>query len=326
MLNRLRTCGVPLGTFALALVLSWAAGPASGAFSLRQSSGSTGSCTVAISGPDKLCTDSTATYTAKGVPAGGTCVWELIDSAGVTIDSQENCTVTIKADKTVTIAEFKLKVTYSVDGKTCTDTITKPVLDLIVIPVCVRLLRNSDDTNGTAVTPAQVQGKLDQANEIWKECCIRWELKKDEDGAPEIDKVRTPKGLDKLANSIAVKREAGGSQSPGFQAVNQIDHHDGCVNVMFVKQLDPSQGFTTRPNYPKDRTKPPGGLKQAGTAVDDAANGNALAHELGHQLGLGHATPGGNLMSQGATGSELTEEQCDFARTSAKLLLQALGK
>jgi hypothetical protein len=305
--------GVPALSFGLAVILSWAAGPR--AFSLRTSGDATGSCNVTISGPDHLCAGETATYKAKGTPPNGGCTWELIDSPGVTKDSEDDCTVTLKADPTATT--FKLKVTYKVNQKECVDVFNGKVQELIVIPVCARLLRNSDGTKGTDKTAADVEKALAQANAIWKHCCIKWELK-------ETETVKTPAEQDGLASSIEVRPTPnGGSESPGFAKVNQIGHDKKCVNVMFVKKLT-GQGFTTPPQYPANGGAPTG-LDDAGTGVDDAANENTLAHELGHQVGLGHANRGQNLMSRGASGTELTDEQCEVARKNAKLLLQALA-
>jgi hypothetical protein len=329
MSNGIPGTGTPVFSFVVALALAWAAGPSRHVAGVRQSGESTGTCSVTISGPDHICTDSEATFKAKGTPGNGSCTWEVLEplGVGVTVQGQPDCTAIVTVPAATAPGPFKLKVTYLVKGRTCTDTFTGTIQDLIVIPVCVRLLKSSDGSKGTERTAAQVVAAFAKANEIWKQCCIRWEIEKDGMGNLKIGEVRTPPADDRLAESLQVNPlPGGGSVSEGFQKVNQIGRHKKCVNVMFVKALS-GQGFTIAPFYPA-RPQPPTGLGNAGSGVDDKANDNTLAHELGHQLGLSHANLGKNLMSRGASGSDLSEgpgSQCEFARESARLLLQSLA-
>ncbi len=319
--------GVPAGSFALSVVLAWVSGPNRPAFSFRMAAESTGSCSTKISGPDIICQESTATYTATGTPGGGTFNWSISGDDGATIDSSSGNTCTVKTTKDP--KTFTLHMTYVIDAsRFCTDAKKVSCNPFVVVPICARRLRDSTGTKGTAMTDADVQAAVDHANEFWKKCCIRFELEKDAQGKPVIDEVNTPPKDDGLATQIEVHLNGnGGATSSDFGKVKKLDHHNKCINVYFVKSMTNVQGLTTRPQYPGDTTKPPTGLNQAGTAVMDGASQSTLAHELGHELGLKDVNNPKNLMNGGGPdGSDLTDSQCATAYQNAKRLLDAFNQ
>lgn len=309
--------GVPVSSFALAVFLSWIAGPSRLALSLRMAADPTASCSVSISGPDKLCGDDRADYTAKGAPTGGTYEWTLTGE-GAAIEFAKGDTASVKANNTG--KSFTLHVAYILDSNNrCTANKVVTVQETIYVPICARRLKSSDGTVGTAKTAAQVQEAIDKANEIWHHCCIRFYL-------VENHEANTKKNDDKLANSIPVTVTPDGASSKGFEKVRKIDHHASCINVYFVKDLTNVQGLTHSPTY--GGTGDPGGLNDAATAVDDSADGSTLAHELGHELGLHHleGKPKKLMNDSGADGKDIGEDECEKARANAKRLLAAFNK
>jgi hypothetical protein len=78
----------------------------------------------------------------------------------------------------------------------------------------------------------------------------------------------------------------------------------GCVEVLAVppEEMGPYRGLTL---YLEDPGAPPGGpYTWAVVAVRDGADALAIAHELGHVIGIQHTTRCGSVMSPGGGGCD----------------------
>lgn len=72
---------------------------------------------------------------------------------------------------------FTLHVQYKFDSnRFCKDNKKVTVNEVLIIPLCAKRLYNSKGIKGTKATPEDIAKQVETANEIWKKCCIRFEL------------------------------------------------------------------------------------------------------------------------------------------------------
>ena len=86
-----------------------------------------------------------------------------------------------------------------------------------------------------------------------------------------------------------------------------------CINIILVNSLDNTSTGADESGYANE----PGRNLLLEEDELDSATGAVLAHELGHNLGLGHVKIAGMLMNEGNAGDTLTKDECEKACTTA---------
>jgi len=157
----------------------------------------------------------------------------------------------------------------------------------ILVPLSIFILRNDED-NGSKRTEENVEGLIKRASQIWEQANIELEVR-------DIQEVeRTDEEIALLLDTTRVFLEG-------------VEGYDrAIVNVGLPEKLRGINGIAF------------GGLSSIAVAdYTTVYDFRALAHEVGHILGLSHVENAGRLMQQGANGFELSLEEILSARESA---------
>ena len=160
----------------------------------------------------------------------------------------------------------------------------------ILVPLSVFILRNAEG-NGSERTEPEVIVLVEKASQIWEQANIELEI-------------RTIEELERTDEEIALLLD---SPRMFLQRVEGIDPFS--VNVFLLARLRGINGIAF------------GGLQSVAVAdYTTVYDFRALAHEIGHILGLDHVQNVQLLMHQGANGFELSLKEVLRARENAKAL------
>ena len=157
----------------------------------------------------------------------------------------------------------------------------------IFVPLSLFILRNDED-NGSLRTKENALSLVKKASQIWEQANI--ELK-----------IHNLYELERTDEEISVLLD---SSHLFFQRVEQFDA--STINVFLVARLRGINGLAF------------GGFRAIAIAdYTSVYDFRALAHEIGHILGLNHVENAGRLMHQGANGFELSLPEILRARERA---------
>ena len=182
--------------------------------------------------------------------------------------------------------------------------------DLIELVLRVHLLESESDAVRARSTEAQVEQLIRDANEIWRQANVRWNVESivSEQAGDPTEYERLVRGQVSDPTHVLLALVSGGGVL-----------EDGW-NVYLVQELGVAPGIyvtsAERQVLFVQETPPPG--EDAGVAGP-----RILAHELGHSLSLAHVACSGvgNLMSPGCPSglrTQLTASQITRARAQAR--------
>ena len=157
----------------------------------------------------------------------------------------------------------------------------------ITVPLSIFIVRN-DEENGSKRTRENVSDLVTKASQIWEQANIELEIK----DIYEIERSDDEIALLLDATRTFLERVEGYSQS--------------AINVFLTEKLRGINGISFG-----------GTLSVAVADYTTVYDFRALAHEVGHALGLGHVQNAQYLMHQGANGFELSLQEVIRARENA---------
>jgi hypothetical protein len=157
----------------------------------------------------------------------------------------------------------------------------------ILVPLSIFILRN-DEGNGSKRTKENVEDLVQKASQIWKQANIELEIR----GIQEIEK---------SDEEIALLLDATGVFLAGIE-----EYDRSSINVFLTEKLRGINGLAFG-----------GFLSVAVADYTTVYDFRALAHEVGHTLGLNHVQNVQQLMYRGANGFELSFEEVLRAREGA---------
>jgi len=179
---------------------------------------------------------------------------------------------------------------------------------LIELDVRVHLLESASDAVRARSTEARVEQLIRDANEIWRQANIRW----------NVESVVSEQAGDPTDYERLVRGQVSDPTHVLLALVSDRDVLEDGWNVYVVQELGVAQGiYITSPDRQVlfvQETPPPG--EDAGVAGP-----RILAHELGHSLSLAHVVCGaaGNLMAPGCpSGARLQVTASQIARVRAQ--------
>jgi len=157
----------------------------------------------------------------------------------------------------------------------------------ILVPVSIFILRNEEE-NGSKRTKENASSLVKKASQIWEQANIELEIK----NIQELK--RSDKEIALLLDATRVFLE-------GVKGYDRFG-----INVFLTEKLRGINGIAF------------GGLLSVAVAdYTTVYDFRALAHEVGHMLGLNHVENVGRLMHQGANGFELSLGEVLRAREGA---------
>ncbi|MDA1337530.1 MAG: M12 family metallo-peptidase [bacterium] len=157
----------------------------------------------------------------------------------------------------------------------------------IIVPLSIFIVR-SKEHNGSLRTKENVQDLIVKASQIWEQANIELEIK----GIYEMER-----SDDEIALLL--------DDTPTF--LEGIDGYNrSSINVFFTQRLGGINGISFG-----------GTLSIAVADYTTVYDFRALAHEVGHALGLSHVDNAKQLMHQGANGFELSLKEVLSARKGA---------
>ena len=160
----------------------------------------------------------------------------------------------------------------------------------ILVPLSVFILRNTEG-NGSERTKPEVMVLVEKASQIWEQANIELEIK-------------TIQELERTDDEIALLLD-----SPRMFLERVEGFNPSVINVFLAEKLRGINGIAF------------GGLSSVAVAdYTTVYDFRALAHEVGHILGLDHVQNVQLLMHQGANGFDLSLREVLRARENAKTL------
>lgn len=158
---------------------------------------------------------------------------------------------------------------------------------------------------GSQITVAQAADIISRIQPVWQQCCVKFTVNPVQILSRPQAEAREYAASDAVLNALIARQQTANT-----------------LNIYFVQEITGTTvGF-------QSGNAPSPGVKPTGVFVEDRTNlgteAKSLAHEIGHFLGLVHATSAGkNIMEQGdakgtelvdMTGGGVTQMQCTVAR------------
>lgn len=199
---------------------------------------------------------------------------------------------------------------------------------------CIDAKVIADDTAGTAavITPAMIQTSLTAVNAIWGQGAIQFTLRDADPAMPGTQvtfipanlMVTDPNGRVLTDGDFRHVTDQGEGLTDEQVALTSRSRDEACIDVYFVNQLVSSIGRLAPTGITVN-----GGMRSTAIILGTSGSGEstlaaALAHQLGHVLGLPHdAVPNSNLMfAEGIGGMNLNASQCLTAGMTNPLVMR----
>jgi len=188
---------------------------------------------------------------------------------------------------------------------------------------CIDAKVIADDTVGTeaVVTPGMLESRLAEVNATWAQGAMAFTLR-DTDPAtpgPQVTFIAASTMVSDASGRVLTDgnlrqiTDQGAGLTDEEVALTSLSRSQSCIDVYFIDQLVGADG-TPSPETGLTRNSGMGSaaIILATSGLSESDVGMALAHQLGHALGLTHdAVPGSNAMfADGIGGLALNASQC----------------
>lgn len=219
------------------------------AVSIQEETISPGGGALPVRNPARIARLFAPVFEAILDPQGCPVTWSILSGGGSIQGTNASPLVTVRGNS---VGPVLLRATTS--GGIFRE-INIPVVNQRVVEVRVRIVRRSDGT-GAATSTNRVNNHLDQANKIWEQCGIRFQL---------VGAVQFINNSNFLSPNLTVRGQ-----------LRNTLMNTGGMEIYYIDSFAEDPGIT-------------GEADSGGVIIADGGNGRTLAHELGHHMGLAHS-------------------------------------